>query len=106
MTKLHWQGKLSRRRVRAGDFRFELLTSPDVKDVKCREVQLPVLMPASEKDAEERENVSVNRNQALLRAMATAPGASLTALSTATKIHRSSIERILHRLATPVRAAS
>ena len=101
VTELHWQGKLRGVEFEPAIFRFELLTSPDVKDVKGREVQLPVLMPASERDAEERENVFVTRDQALLRAMAAEPGASLTALSTATKIHRSSIERILRRLATP-----
>jgi hypothetical protein len=100
-TELHWQGKLRGVEFEPAIFRFELLTSPDVKDVKGREVQLPVLMPASKLDVEEREKVSVNRDEALLRAMVADPGASLNALSTATKIHRSSIERTLHRLATP-----
>jgi hypothetical protein len=101
VTELHWQGKLRGVEFEPAIFRFELLTSPDVKDVRGREVQLPILMPASKRDAEEREKVCINRDETLLRAMAADPGASLNALSTATTIHRSSIERTLHRLATP-----
>jgi hypothetical protein len=82
-------------------FRFELLTSPDVKDVKGREVQLPVLRPVSAQDAAERETVAVNKDVALLKAMAADPGATIATLAAATKIHASSVKRILWRMATP-----
>ena len=101
VTELHWQGKLRGVEFEPVKFRFDLLTSPDVKDVKDREVQLPVLRPMAEADAEKREKVAINQDAALIKAMRDAPGATLDALAAATGIHRSSIERKLKRLAAP-----
>jgi hypothetical protein len=101
VTELHWQGKIRGIEFEPAMFRFELLTSPDVKDVKGREVQLPVLSPVSAADAAEREKIAVNKDVALLKAMAADPGATIDALALATKIHPSSVKRILWRLATP-----
>ncbi len=82
-------------------FRFEGRTSPDVKDVKGREVELPLLRPMTDADAESREKAAINQDAALLKAMRDDPGATLNALAAATGFHRSSIERKLNRLATP-----
>jgi len=98
VTELSWQGKLRGVEFEPAIFRFELLTSPDVKDVKGREVQLPVLRPASARDAEEREKAADNNDVALLKAIAADPSGSISMWSTATKIHASSVKRILPRL--------
>ena len=98
---MHWQGKLRGIEFEPVKFRFEGLTSPDVKDVKGREVELPVLRPTTEADAEQRDKAEVNRTAGVLRAMAADPAGSLTVWATATGIHRSSVERMIKRLANP-----
>jgi hypothetical protein len=101
VTELHWQGKLRGIEFDPIKFRFEAITSPDVKDVKGREVQLPVLRPIAEADVEQRETDAVNRTIALLTAIRDVPGASLSALAIATGIPKPSVDRNLNRLATP-----
>ena len=101
VTELHWQGKLRGVDFEPAKFRFDLLTSPDVKDIKGREVQLPVLRPMTDADAESREEVSLNKDVALLKAMLADPAGSIRTWSEATGIHASSIKRDLDRLALP-----
>jgi hypothetical protein len=99
-TELHWQGKLRGVEFEPLSFRFDLLASPDVKDVRGREVLLPVLRPMAEADVEQRENEAVNRAAAILTALRDQPGASLSALAAATGIPKPSVDRTLKRLAT------
>ena len=101
VTELYWQGKLRGVELEPVKFRFEGRTSPDVKDVKGREVELPLLRPMTDADAESREKAAINQDAALLKAMRDGPGATLNALAAATGFHRSSIEHKLNRLATP-----
>jgi hypothetical protein len=96
---MHWQGKLRGIEFEPVKFRFEGMTSPDVKDVKGREVRLPVLRPMTDADAEQRESAEVKKTAAVLRAMAADPAGSLTSLAAATGLHRSSVERVIKRLA-------
>ncbi|MFZ0601807.1 MAG: helix-turn-helix domain-containing protein [Roseiarcus sp.] len=100
-TELHWQGKLRGVEFDPVKFRFEALTSPDVKDVKGREVQLPVLRPIDEADVDQQEKEAIDRTIALLTAIRDEPGASLGALATATSIPKSSVDRTLKSLAKP-----
>jgi hypothetical protein len=100
VAELHWQGKLRGVEFEPVKFRFDLLTSPDVKDVKDREVQLPVLRPMAEADAERREKAEINRDAAVIRAMMDESEGSFSTWATAAGIHRSSVERIVKRLAT------
>jgi len=101
LYRFHWLGKIRGLSFEPLHFRIDKLDSPDVVTVEGARVPMPVMFPIEEADIEAREKVSVERDKALLKAMAADPSASLTALSTATKIHRSSIERALRRLATP-----
>jgi len=101
VTELHWQGKIRGVEFEPAMFRFELLTSPEVKDVKGREVQLPVLRPVSAADAAEREKVAVNKDVALLKAMAADPSASIDTWAASTRISATSVKRVLARLAMP-----
>jgi hypothetical protein len=82
-------------------FRFELATSPDVRDVKGREVSLPVAMPSSDQEVERREQASVSKDEALLKAMASKPGATINDWAVAAKIHKEAAKRALSRLAKP-----
>jgi hypothetical protein len=70
---LHWQGKLRGLEFTPRPFRFEIVGSPDILDIKGREVQLPVIRPITQVDDEAREEVEVNVQIALLRAMITEP---------------------------------
>jgi hypothetical protein len=100
VTELHWQGKLRGVEFEPAMFRFELLTSPDVKDVKGREVQLPVLRPVSAQDAAEREKVAVNKDVALLKAMAADPSGPINTWATAAGLSATSAKRTLAKLET------
>jgi AAA domain len=100
VTELHWQGKLRGVEFEPAMFRFELLTSPDVKDVKGREVQLPVLRPVSAQDAAEREKVAVNKDVALLKAMAADPSSPINTWATAAGLSATSAKRTLAKLET------
>jgi hypothetical protein len=105
VSELHWQGKLRGVEFEPVLFRFELLGSPDVLDVKGRQVQLPVLRPSTEADAEGSEKVGIDQNFALLKAMRENPGATINELATPTRIHRSSVERKLKDLARPAKGS-
>jgi hypothetical protein len=101
VTQLHWQGKLRGVEFEPVKFRFEGLSSPNVRDVKGREVQLPVLRPMTEADVEQREKAAIDRTSALLKAVRDEPCASLAALAMTTGIPKASVDRILKSLNTP-----
>lgn len=68
-------------------------------DVRGRQVQLPILRPSTEADAEGREKAGVAQNFTLLKAMRDNPGAAISKLATETGLHRSSVARKLKDLA-------
>jgi hypothetical protein len=74
--KMHWQGKLRGIEFDPLFFRIELASSPDVIDAKGRQVLLPVMQPATEADAEQREEAEINSDIALLHAMISDPDAT------------------------------
>ena len=83
-------------------FRIEKIGSPDILDNKGRQPLLPVLRPMSKEAAEQRVETKEEKQRrddiALLQAMASAPGASLTELATTAKLDRSWVQRALKRL--------
>jgi hypothetical protein len=89
--KMHWQGKLRGVEFDPLFFRIELASSPDVIDAKGRQVQLPVMRPATEADAEQREQAEINTDLALLMAMLSDPGASINDLGAAIGKSKSSV---------------
>ncbi len=101
ITTLHWQGKLRGVEFNPALFRFDTLGSPDVLDVKGRQVQLPMLRPTTEEEAESREQASGNLDAALLKAMADNPGGSIRQWGVALHLDKSKVERTLKRLAMP-----
>jgi hypothetical protein len=100
-TQLHWQGKLRGVEFEPVCFRIELVTSPIVKDVKGREVRLPILKPVIGEDVRQLGQSALDKETVTLKAISANPDGSLEAWSTATGIHKSSIRRSLERLARP-----
>jgi hypothetical protein len=101
LTQLHWQGKLRGVEFEPVCFRIELVTSPNVKDVKGREVRLPIFKPVTSEDERQLEASALDKETVTLKAISANPDGSLEAWSTATGIHKSSIRRSLERLARP-----
>jgi hypothetical protein len=91
LVSLHWQGKLRGIEFAAAVFRIEIADCPDVLDTKGRRVSLPVLTPSSEEEAERREQISGDRDAALLLAIAKEPRGSIRDWATATGISKSSV---------------
>jgi hypothetical protein len=97
LTALHWQGKLRGIEFEPALFRIDIGSCPDVVDTKGRQVQLPVLRPSTEVDAERSEAAAVNSDVALLRAMAASPRGGIRDWADAAKISKSDAARRLTR---------
>ena len=97
-TILHWQGKLRGIEFTPTPFRFEIIGSPDVLDVKGRQVQLPVLRPCAESDVEKKQDADVDRDTSVLRAMLETPGATVRELAAESGVSKSAVARSLQSL--------
>ncbi len=98
---LHWQGKLRGLEFTPRPFRFEIVGSPDILDVKGRQVQLPVMRPTTQADDEARQGVETNLDAALLRAMATNAAGSQSEWAEVIGVkHKGSVNKRLQRLKT------
>ena len=100
IVSLHWQGKLRGLEFQPVPFKFEITGSPDIfLDAKGRQVQLPTLRPSSDAAADKREEVEIDRDKALLRAVLAEPGKSQRHYADATGIPKSAVDRRLTSLA-------
>jgi hypothetical protein len=99
LTSLHWQGKLRGIDFKPALFRFELLDCPDVLDVKGQRVAMPVLRPTTEEEGERRETAAVNRDVAVLMAMAKEPSGSLRDWGESASLNVAAVHRCLNVLA-------
>ncbi len=97
-VSFYWQGKLRGLEFEPLLFRFEITGSPDVLDVKERQVQLPTLLPIKEQDAEQRESAEANADRALLRAMIDAPSGTQQEWAKAIRRAKSGVNRKLQKL--------
>ena len=100
IVELHWQGKLRGLEFEAIPFRFEITTSPQVRDAKGREVSLPTMLPVvvSEADIEAREQADTDVSIALLKAMQGAPKAQQRQWADTINRPVSTVSRRLHKL--------
>ena len=98
LTALHWQGKLRGVEFTPALFRIEIASCPDVLDVKGRQVELPVMIPATEDEAESREQAAVNVSTAILKAMVADPKGSIRAWEAASGIRRATLSDRLKSL--------
>jgi hypothetical protein len=99
LVRLHWHGKLRGLEFAPLPFRIETACSPDVLDVKGREVALPVMLPSTEHSAEDREKAEHDVSRKLLRAMIERPDAGQRAWAAeiGAKSH-STVNKRLHAL--------
>ncbi len=97
-VKMHWQGKLRGVEFDPLFFRIETASSPDVIDAKGRQVQLPVMRPATETDAEQREQAEINTDLALLRAMLDEPAVTQAAWGIAIGKSKQVVNKKLQKL--------
>ena len=98
VVSLHWQGKLRGLEFQAAPFRFEITGSPDILDVKGRQVQLPTLRPTTPIDAEARDDEEVRTDIKLLRALDANPNGSQSDWGNAIERAKSIVNRQLKRL--------
>jgi hypothetical protein len=98
VAHLHWQGKIRGLDFQPVPFKFELCSSPDVLDVKGRQVQIPVCVPMSPEAAEDRTAGGGARNLIVLRALYDEPGASQRRLILSTGISMGALNRALAAL--------
>ncbi len=100
IVELHWQGKLRGLEFDPIPFRFEITTSPEVKDAKGREVALPTMLPVTVNavDIEAREQAESDISIALMKAMQAAPKATQRQWADAIQCPVSTLGRRLHKL--------
>jgi hypothetical protein len=99
LVELHWQGKFRGLEFKPKFFRFDIVSSPDVIDKKGNQIALPILRPATEDDAERREQASVNSDRAILQAVFADPSGSVRSWATVTNLTKSAVGRKLQSLA-------
>jgi hypothetical protein len=95
LVELHWQGKFRGLEFKPLLFRFDILSTPDVKDSKGREVELPLLRPTTEEDSEAREKAAVSEDHLIINAINEAPGGTIRQWAAKTGLHRSAVGRRL-----------
>ena len=95
---LHWQGKIRGPEFDPPQFRFEVTGSPDILDVKKRQVLLPTLRPSTAQAAEERRQSDAEIDLALLKAMVDEPNATQEARAIAIGRAKSSVNSRLYKL--------
>jgi hypothetical protein len=98
VVSLHWQGKLRGLEFQPVPFRFEITGSPDILDVKGRQVQLPTLRPTTLIDAEARDDEEVKTDIKLLRAMHAEPNGSQLDWANAIQRAKSLVNKRLKKL--------
>lgn len=98
LVALHWQGKIRGLEFKAPLFRMEIVSSPDVLDVKGRQILLPVCRPAHEEAGEERQAAEDNIDLLLLRAMIANPAGTQADWGTAVGRVKSNVFNRLQRL--------
>lgn len=78
IVEMHWQGKLRGLEFTPLQFRFEITSSPEVRDAKGREVSLPTMLSVivNGADIEAQEQAETNGAVALLKAMQAEPKAT------------------------------
>lgn len=99
LIELGWQGKFRGYHFEPQLFRIEKLCSPNIVDVEGRQIDVPIMFPATAADAEAREKAIANREVRLLKAIADNPGATMTELAAKADIPRGSLARAVARLA-------
>jgi AAA domain len=99
LIELGWQGKFRGFHFEPRLFRIENLSSPDIVDIKGKQIAIPIMFSATVEEAASREAAIANREMRLLKAIAENPGAPVTDLAVKATIPRGSVDRAIKRLA-------
>jgi hypothetical protein len=99
LIALGWQGKLRGLDFEPPLFRIDHKTSPGIVNVKGELVEIPVMLPTSQAEVENREAAVANRDVRVLRAVDENPRASIRELETAARVTRGTLQRALNKLA-------
>ncbi len=91
LIELGWQGKFRGYHFEPQLFRIEKLCSPDIVDIKGRQIAIPIMLPATAEDAETREVAIAERETRLLGTVVEQPSASTTELAAEATIPRGSL---------------
>jgi AAA domain len=94
-----WQGKLRGLDFDPPLFRIENMSSPDILNAAGKQVKIPVMLPISPVEAEDREDAIARRDANVLRALVENPQAPIRALAFETQMKRSTVQRALAKLA-------
>ena len=76
-----WQGKLRGLDFEPPLFRIENMSSPDILNVAGKQVKIPVMLPISHAEAEDREDAIASRDANVLRIVAENPQAATRGLA-------------------------
>lgn len=98
MIELGWQGKFRGLGFEPPLYRIDTLHSPDIVDVKGKQIGLPVMLPTTQADAEAREAAVANRDTRVLRALAENPQGALAALARAAETPETTTNRALYKM--------
>lgn len=97
-VKMHWQGKLRGVEFDPLFFRIEAASSPLVIDARGRQVLMPVMKPATETDAAQREEAEINSDLALLKAILAEPSGTQQAWAVTIGKSKGLVNRKLQKL--------
>lgn len=95
--KFHWN-KVRGPEFEPQYFRIEKVSSPDIVDIKGRQILLPVMRPTTAQAADEKQQTDAVLNRALLEAMLTAPDAMQAEWAFAIRRSKSSLNDRLQKL--------
>ena len=97
-VSLHWQGKLRGIEFDPPQFRFEITGSPDMLDVKGRQVQLPTLRPSDAQTVEDKQRSEAEIDLALMLAIIEDPSGTQQDWARAIGRAKSSVNGRLQKL--------
>ncbi len=100
LVTLHHQGKFRGLEFQPKLFRFEIGSCAEMKDAKGRIVELPILRPTNEEEAERREKASLDRELALLCALVDTPNGSMAQWAVAIGLKSSAKSSVADKLAS------
>jgi hypothetical protein len=93
-----WLGKLRGLDFEPPLYRIENKTSPGIVNIKGELVKIPVMLPTSQAEAEDREAAVADRDIRILRAVVENPQASLKGLEMAARVTHGTLHRGLNKL--------
>jgi hypothetical protein len=99
LIEFGWQGKLRGLNFDPPLYRLVYETAPGIVDIEGALVKLPVLLPATQQEAEAKADASVKRDILILRAIEQDPQASVKGWGLKTGLSHGTLMRTLNKMA-------